>query len=131
MGLKVRPQIEVTARYELRDDEGVLLDHSGDGEPLCYLHGTGRLLPALEDELEGAEAGDNLRVTLTPDQAFGHHRPELVFEAVQANLPEGVELEEGMTLTPGGQEGRFSLKVVALTEKGPCLMATIPTPAKP
>lgn len=112
---------EVTADYVLTDGDGIRLAASTPHAPLHYVHGTGQMLPALEAALEGLRAGDELSVTLTPEQAYGPYRPELVFEAVRENLPPGVEIREGMTLTPGGQGGKFSLKVVGLTERGAML----------
>lgn len=130
MSLRVRPYIQVTAEYRLMDEQGEVLDQSPDSEPLRYLHGTGQLLQGLEAAMEGCQLSDQVTVTLTPDQAFGEHRPELVFEAVHDNLPEGVELTPGMTLTPGGQQGRFSLRVVSLTEKGAMLDGNHPYAGK-
>lgn len=118
---RIGPLCEITADYVLNDEEGERLAISTPDTPLRYVHGTGQMLPALEAALEGCQAGDEIRVTLTPEQAYGPHRPELVFEAVRENLPQDREIRVGMTLTPGGQRGRFSLKVVGLTERGAML----------
>ncbi|MGJ7459233.1 FKBP-type peptidyl-prolyl cis-trans isomerase [Halomonas sp. MA07-2] len=118
---RISPLCEVTADYVLNDEDGERLAASTPEAPLRYVHGTGQMLPALESALTGHRAGDEISVTLTPEQAYGPHRPELVFEAVRDNLPPGQELRIGMTLTPGGQRGKFSLKVVSLTERGAML----------
>ncbi|MCL7940783.1 FKBP-type peptidyl-prolyl cis-trans isomerase [Halomonas sp. ATCH28] len=118
---RIAPFCEVIADYVLRDDQGHRLAASTPETPLRYIHGTGQMLAALETELAGHQAGDTPCVTLTPEQAYGPHRPELVFEAVRENLPPNMEIREGMTLTPGGQQGKFSLKVVGLTERGALL----------
>jgi len=117
----ISPLCEVTAEYVLTDEDDERLAASTPEAPLSYVHGTGQMLPALEAALEGHRAGDAVSVTLTPEQAYGPHRPELVFEAIRDNLPPGQEIRVGMTLTPGGQRGRFSLKVVGLTERGAML----------
>lgn len=117
----IGPMCEITADYVLTGEDGERLAASTPEMPMRYVHGTGQMLPGLESALEGRRAGDALRVTLTPEQAYGPHRPELVFEAVRDNLPPGQALCVGMTLTPGGQRGKFSLKVVALTERGAML----------
>jgi FKBP-type peptidyl-prolyl cis-trans isomerase SlyD len=118
---RIFPLCKVIAEYVLTDEDGERLAASTPEAPLHYVHGTGQMLPALESALEGRRAGDALSVTLTPEQAYGPHRPELVFEAVRENLPPGQAIRVGMTLTPGGQRGRFSLKVVGLTERGAML----------
>ncbi|WP_416137326.1 FKBP-type peptidyl-prolyl cis-trans isomerase [Halomonas sp. HK25] len=112
---------EISADYVLTGEDGERLAASTPETPLRYVHGTGQMLPALEAALEGRRAGDALSVTLTPEQAYGPHRSELVFEAIRDNLPPNMEIREGMTLTPGGKRGKFSLKVVGLTERGALL----------
>jgi FKBP-type peptidyl-prolyl cis-trans isomerase 2 len=118
---RIAPLCEITAEYVLTDADGEHLSASPPEAALRYVHGTGQMLPALEAALEGHGVGDELSVTLTPEQAYGPHRPELIFEAVRDNLPQGQEIHVGMTLTPGGQRGKFSLKVVSLTERGAML----------
>ena len=119
--MKIHDLCEVIADYRLSDAEGELIAESTPASPLHYVHGTGQMLPALETQLMGRQAGDTLTVTLPPEAAYGPHRPELVFEAVRENLPPDRDIRVGMTLTPGGQRGKFSLKVVGLTECGAML----------
>lgn len=126
----VQPHCEVIAAYTLTDANGDMLATSTPETPLRYIHGAGQMIAALEAALAGRQAGDVLNVTLTPEQAYGEHRPELVFEAVRENLPAGKELHAGMILTPGGQQGKFSLKVVELTERGAILDGNHPLAGK-
>ncbi len=119
--MRISDLCEVNVDYVLTDENGVRLAASSPGMPLRYVHGTGQMLPALEAAMEGCQAGDELSVTLTPEQAYGPHRAELVFEAVRENLPWGREIRVGMTLTPGGQRGKFTLRVVGLTKRGAML----------
>ncbi len=61
----------VAFHYVLTDEDGEKIEDSGD-EPMVYLHGGYRnLLPALETALEGKEKGEQLAVTLPPEQAYG------------------------------------------------------------
>ncbi|WP_156460558.1 hypothetical protein [Nitrincola tibetensis] len=43
-------------------------------------------MQGLEAAMDGCQIGDQVSVTPAPDQAFGEHREELVFEAVRDNL---------------------------------------------
>ena len=45
-------------------------------------------------------------------------------------MPEGLDIRLGMNLSPGGGEGRFNLKVVALTEQGAVLDGNHPLAGK-
>ena len=81
----------------MHDAQGALLD--APAEPVTYLHGGhGGLLPALESALEGKHAGDEVRLQLEPDQAFGDYDAELVrvepAERYGEGLKVGMEVEE-------------------------------------
>ncbi|EWH01551.1 FKBP-type peptidyl-prolyl cis-trans isomerase [Halomonas sp. BC04] len=128
--MQIHALSEVSAAYTLTEEDGQLIAASPPGSPLSYVHGSGQMLPALEQALLGKRVGDRITVTLTPEQAYGPYRPELVFEAVRDNLPPGRPIKVGMTLTPGGQRGRFSLRVVALTDNGAMLDGNHPLAGK-
>jgi FKBP-type peptidyl-prolyl cis-trans isomerase SlyD len=78
----------VELRYSARDAEGELVE---DLEPeFKYVHGYGSLLPRLEAALDGQPAGERLKVTLPPEEAFGRRRDEAVLELARDEFPEDV-----------------------------------------
>lgn len=109
----------VTLRCRVTDVAGEVLD-DGD-KPLVFVCGRQQLIAGLEEELKSKQAGFRGRIELTPDQAYGCYRQELVFEAIRENLPAGLDIQPGMVLSPGGSAGKFGLKVLALTERGAML----------
>ncbi|RYY76372.1 MAG: peptidylprolyl isomerase [Gammaproteobacteria bacterium] len=60
--------------YNLTDVDGTLLETSYDTDPTLYLHGHKNILPALEDHLEGKSVGDKIKITVTPEQAYGERK---------------------------------------------------------
>lgn len=110
--------LQLVARYRLYDGQGGLLEESPAHQPMRFVRGRQQVLPALEQALAEAQVGDRLSVELSAAQAYGPHRAELVFEVVRANLPEDVPIEPGMLFNPGGQRGRFQLRVLELTPAG-------------
>ncbi|WP_261663104.1 peptidylprolyl isomerase [Deinococcus sp. Marseille-Q6407] len=56
--------------------EGEIVDRSEDGEPLTYLHGHGNIIPGLENALEGKSAGDQVKVTVSPEEGYGVYDEE-------------------------------------------------------
>jgi FKBP-type peptidyl-prolyl cis-trans isomerase SlyD len=68
----------VTIEYTLKDGEGKVMETSRGKEPLTYLHGLGNLVPGLEKALAGKSAGDQIDVTLTPEEGYGRRDPQLV-----------------------------------------------------
>lgn len=93
--MKIKKNILVNIDYRLSDEENNLLNE--EEQELIYLHGGyGHVFEALEDILEGKKAGDTFNVTLTPEQAFGEYKDELVAKEELSELPE--EIAVGMEL---------------------------------
>ncbi len=109
----------VSLRCVVHDTQGNPIDNGT--APLCFTFGQGQVIPGLEAIVAGRSAGYRGRHRIAAEQAYGAHRPELVFEAVRENLPADVVLEPGAVLQPGGANGRFQLRVVSLTERGALL----------
>ncbi|HEV3180914.1 MAG TPA: FKBP-type peptidyl-prolyl cis-trans isomerase, partial [Steroidobacteraceae bacterium] len=68
----------VSIHYTLKDDAGEIIDTSEQGSPLTYLHGHGNLIPGLERELTGKNAGDRLQVQIAPRDGYGEYDSALV-----------------------------------------------------
>lgn len=64
----------VSFHYRLSETGGELLETSYDSDPTLYLHGHRGLLAALEEALEGKQAGDKVTVSLTPEQGYGQRQ---------------------------------------------------------
>ncbi len=83
--------------YTIQDDSGILLEQMD--VPISYVHGAeSGLIEKLERELEGHKVGDRVSITLTPEEGFGPHRPELTYTDAIDNVPEqfrwvGAEVE--------------------------------------
>lgn len=105
----------VSLTYTIRETGGELLEQVDT--PVTYLHGSGRLLPKVEEALTGKSAGDEVSVDLSVDEAFGPHNAELTYVDDLDNVPEqfrypGAEVE--MT-SDRGEKRTF---VVTLIEDG-------------
>ncbi|SDI71203.1 FKBP-type peptidyl-prolyl cis-trans isomerase [Billgrantia gudaonensis] len=101
----------VAFHYTLTNDAGEVLDSSEGRDPLTYLHGAGNIIPGLEKELEGREAGDKLNVAVTPEEGYGEVQPQLVQE-VPRDAFQGVEaVEPGMQFQAQTQGGPLMVTV--------------------
>lgn len=86
----------VSINYHLTDDEGTLIDSSEGYDPLAYLHGTGNIVVGLEKALEGKSVGDEFKISLTPEDAYGQRKDELC-TVVPKDMFENVDdIEVGM-----------------------------------
>ena len=76
--MKVAKDLVVSLAYQVRTEDGVLVDESPVSAPLDYLHGHGSLIAGLEKALENHEAGDKFEVNITANDAYGQYDDNLV-----------------------------------------------------
>ncbi len=101
----------VAFHYTLTNDTGEVLDSSEGREPLTYLHGAGNIIPGLEKELEGRQAGDTLNAVVAPGEGYGEQQDQLVQE-VPRDAFQGVEgIEPGMQFQAQTQGGPLMVTV--------------------
>ena len=102
----------VSIDYTLTNDAGEVIDSSAGGAPLVYLHGAGNIIPGLEKALEGKQGGDQIQVSIEPQDAYGEYSPELVATLNRAMF-EGVdELEVGMQFHVSGLDGGMQIVTI-------------------
>ncbi len=95
---KVADNVVVSIAYELKLNDGEVIDSASNVDPLTYLHGASNIIPGLERELAGLKVGDTRMVEVAPGDAYGEVDPD-EFQLVPRTLfPETLELEEGMGL---------------------------------
>ncbi len=106
----------VAFHYSVYDDQGAQLDSSEGKEPLTYLHGANNIIPGLESALEGKAEGDNLEVTIPPEQAYGEHQEALI-EAVPREAFGEAEVEAGMRFEAQTNQGPIAVVVTDVGEE--------------
>ncbi len=102
----------VSIEYTLTNDAGDVIDSSAGGAPLVYLQGAGNIIPGLEKALEGKAVGDELDVTVEPEDAYGEYSAELV-STLSASMFEGVDvLEVGMQFHASAPDGQMQIVTI-------------------
>ena len=86
----------VQIEYTIKDGAGAVLDTNTGQAPLTYTQGNEQILPGLEKELTGLHRGDEKKVTVKPEDAYGPLDP-----AAQTEVPK--ELLPASALTVGTQ----------------------------
>lgn len=132
----------VSITYAIHDDKGDLMEQSD--LPITYIHGVDkRMFDEIVARLEGGKMGDEVELTLTPEQAFGMPDPGLTYSDDIENVPSEyqhigaeamfendngetmsmtvVKIEDGMITLDGnhpfaGKTIVFSLKVVGVRD---------------
>jgi len=89
--MRVAKETVVAIEYTLKDDQGNLIDASGERGPMEYLHGAQNIIPGLEQGVEGLVAGDTKNVLVPPQLGYGEYSEKLIqqvpLSAFGANTP--------------------------------------------
>lgn len=96
---------KVSIEYTLTLGDDQVIDSNVGGQPLEYTQGSGHIIPGLENALSGKKAGDNLTVTVSPEEGYGPVNEEAIIEVQTENLPADAR-KVGMQVqgqTPEGQ----------------------------
>jgi len=107
----------VAIEYTLTNDAGEVLDSSEGQDPLTYLHGVGNLIPGLEEALEGKTSGAELKVTITPDKAYGERIDQLVQKVPRDRFEDSDSLQIGMHFHASHDQGETMVTITELTDE--------------
>lgn len=107
----------VSLHYVMKNEQGEVLQDNYGYMPELYLHGHGQILPGLEHVLEGVRAGEEIEVSIPPDDAFGPKELSLVFEVSFDDLedPDSISTGDPIQLFDGTE-------VVVLEKLDDCLL---------
>lgn len=103
----VGPGMRVTLSYTLRDEDGDIVEEAPSDEPVSYIHGFGQVLPALERQAEGLFPGATRTFTLSPEEGYGEHDPDGLFQVPRSEFPDphNIPLDEEFAAEgPDGEE---------------------------
>jgi len=102
----------VSIDYTLTNDQGQVLDSSSGREPLAYLQGHHNIIAGLESALEGKAAGDSVKVTIAPADAYGE-RDESLSHAVPRKMFEDADnVTVGMQFQTMSEQGGAQIVTV-------------------
>ncbi len=111
---RIEPNSHVTLAYELRDEDGDLIDASSEkgGEPISYVHGYAMIVPGLEAALAGLAVGDERDVVIPAEAGYGEYDEDLVMEVDRSEFPNPAAVAEGdefVAEAPDGGEVELSV----------------------
>lgn len=105
----IQPGSIVKFHYTLSID-GSIIDTSNGREPLQYIHGTGQIVPGLEDGMEGMAEGAHRHITLTPERGYGNRNPDAVQRLPRDVFVGADQLEVGAVVS--GKSGGIPFQAV-------------------
>ncbi len=112
--MKIEDKARVAIDYKLTLDSGEEIDSSDPDKPLGFIVGASQIIPGLEKQLTGLEAGAAAKLTVEPTDGYGLYREELKQKIPRTNFPEKMEIEPGMIFQGFGPNGPMNIKVIGI-----------------
>ena len=109
--MKITQNAVAVIDYTLTDSDGTVIDQSTDGN-FAYLHNGMNIIPGLEAALLEKEAGDQLKVTVEPEQAYGEKDLAAIQQIPREMFPPEAEIEAGMQFQGESPEGQVTVVTV-------------------
>jgi peptidylprolyl isomerase len=107
--------------------DGTVFDSSMERDPLEVTLGAGQIIPGVDRALTGMAPGDDKKVTLPAEEAYGPHREELIHEVGRERLSPEMKVDVGDRLEGTDASGRrLQLTVVDVNDQAVKLDANHP-----
>lgn len=107
----------VSMDYTLTNNAGEVIDTSQGRAPLSYLHGSGNIIPGLENALEGKAVGDAVKVKVAPEQAYGARHESQVQDVPRSAFKGINDIKPGMQFQAQGLQGPRVVTVVSVSDE--------------
>ncbi len=98
LSFAVANDMVVGIAYELRLEDGDVVDDAQKDEPFEFIQGHGDVIRGLEEALFGLKVGDVKKVRISPTDGYGVPDPEAMVLVPSGSFPSDLELSEGMVL---------------------------------
>ncbi len=104
--MEIEENTVVKINYSLHLQTGELPERLRQSFTSKFIYGKDRILPALEKAFAGHKEGDELEVSVPPEQTYGPHDPGLVNEISIADIRHPEKLRVGSYYEETGPDGR-------------------------
>lgn len=97
----------VSLEYTLTGEGGEVLDSNKGGTPLVIVQGQQQIIPGLERELVGMRSGEEKKVVVKPEDAYGEVVPNAQQEVPKDAIPkDGLKVGTVLSARSGSGEAR-------------------------
>ena len=97
---------------------GAVVESSNGKKPLQYVHGQNKIILGLEKQLAGLKVGDEKKIVVPAEEAYGKVDPKAIQEVDRALIPKEIPLSLGTILQSTDPSGHtFPAKVMEIKEK--------------
>jgi FKBP-type peptidyl-prolyl cis-trans isomerase SlyD len=114
--MNIADKMYVAIEYTLTLESGQEIDKSPADQPLGFITGTGQIIPGLEKALMGRATGDNAKLIIAPEDAYGPVKDDLFQDIPKSQFPNDVEVKPGMAFEAQGPRGPFMITVAQVND---------------
>ena len=93
-------------------EDGTVFGSTMDEESFEFTIGEKNMLPGFENAVVGMQKGDIKTITLSPEDAYGPHKKELVSAMERSGFPKEIPLEVGKKLRVRTQDGKYTMVTI-------------------
>jgi len=105
--------------YAIHNEEGDIVDSSARGEALSFVDGDGTAIEGLRQALRGKQVGDEFKVTIEPENAYGLPQRQLIRTVSSEMFDVDIAtVKEGMIFQVGSGDSSEVVKVVEMDDEG-------------
>jgi peptidylprolyl isomerase len=109
---KAKTGDRVKVHFEGYLEDGTVFGSTIGDKPFEFTIGEKNMLPGFESAVIGMQKGDTKTITLTPDEAYGLHKKELVSVMERSGFPKEINLEIGKRLRVRTQDGTYTMVTI-------------------
>jgi peptidylprolyl isomerase len=96
----------ISVHYTGTFEDGEVFDSSQGRDPLSFQVGAGQMIQGFDQAVLGMKQGENKKITLAPEEAYGPRDEELLIDIPAEQFPDDMKLEKGMMLQLTNQAGQ-------------------------
>ncbi|QOL81493.1 FKBP-type peptidyl-prolyl cis-trans isomerase [Pseudooceanicola spongiae] len=86
--------------------DGTTFDSSEGRDPLEFTVGSGQIIPGLDKAIPGMAVGDEKKVEIVADEAYGQRDPNAMQSVPREAIPDTIPLEVGLQLQMSSPQGQ-------------------------
>ena len=109
---KAKTGDKVKVHFEGYLEDNTVFGSTTDEEPFEFTIGEKNMMPGFENAVIGMQKGETKTITLSPEEAYGSHKKELVHVMDRSSFPQEINLEIGKRLQVRTQDGKYVIVTI-------------------
>lgn len=102
--------------YQVFDEDGNIVDETDPSEPMVVDPEDEEILPAVVEAVFKMEIGEEVKLVLGPEEAFGDRDPEAIVDMPLEDFPEGVPEVGEIFTVDDDEEGELNFSIISVQE---------------